>query len=124
MFLRKLTVIVLPLLALWGLIRLADALQAAASGSSYNWFISGFAVLCGLILSLAPMVAGEPRGRLPFTRQLWVPAGILLALLVLQMLAADGQIDWLPRALQVGTERVLLLEGIACGALAGRAVRG
>ena len=124
MFLRKLTVIVLPLLVLWGLICLADTLQASASGSSYNWLMAGFAILCGLILALAPMVAGEHRNRLPFTHQLWIPAAILLALLVIQLLAADGKVSWLPQALQVNTERVILLEGIACGALAGRAIRG
>ncbi|MBR5345306.1 MAG: hypothetical protein IK127_05725 [Clostridia bacterium] len=124
MFLRKLTVIVLPIVILWALISLADALQSAASGNSYNWLMAGFAVICGLILSLAPMIAGERRSRLPFTRQLWVPAGILLALLIVQLLAAAGQATWLPNVLQVRTERGILLEGIACGALAGRAIRG
>ena len=119
MFLRKLAVIVLPLLGLWALLSLAGPLQGLGI-----WGEAGFGILGGLGLSLIPLIAGETRGRIPFSRQLWIPAGLLLGLLVLQGLAVRGDVSWLPRGLAAPGTQTYLLEGIACGALAGRAIRG
>ena len=119
MFLRKLAVILLPLLGLWGLLSLAGPLRGLGV-----WGEAGFGILAGLALSLIPMIAGESRGRIPFTAQLWIPAAILLALIVLQAFAVRGHAAWLPRALAAPGETAYLLEGVVCGALAGRALRG
>ena len=119
MFVRKLVVIVLPLLALCGLLALAGPMQRMDS-----WGEAGFSVLTGLAVSLIPMLAGERRARLPFTRQLWVPAALLLILMVLQSFAMHGAIGWLPEPLDRPDTLAYLLEGVLCGALAGRAIRG
>ncbi len=118
MFLRKLTVIVLPLLALWGLTALSGAL-----GGLGSWGEAGLGILSGLGLALLPMLAGEGRGRLPFGRLLFIPAGLLLILMIMQILTHEGGVI-LPLSLQARDFRTLLMEGIACGALTGGAVRG
>lgn len=118
MFLRKLTVMVLPLVALAILLSLtgwADTLGL--------WGEAGFSLVCGLALSLLPMVSGERRGQLPFARLLAIPAGLLLILLLLQVLTHEGG-PILPVALQATNHQTILLEGITCGAMAGRAIRG
>ncbi len=119
MFLRKLAVILLPLLGLWALLRLAGPVQGLGV-----WGEAGFGILGGLELSAIPMIAGERRGQIPFTRQLWIPAALLLVLMILQGLAIFGRAAWLPAALAAPDRQTYLLEGILCGALAGRALRG
>ena len=119
MFLRKLTVIILPLALVWGALALAGLLRPLGA-----WGAAGFGVVFGAALSLLPIVAGGQHGRLPFSRQLLVPAVLLAALLIAQCLSWGNPDTWLPRALAVPDEVTVMVEAIVCGALAGAGLRG
>ncbi len=119
MFLRKLTVIALPLMAL----ALVLALWGPAQGLGV-WGVALLAMLGGAMLSLLPLLAGERRGGIPFRRQLFVPAALLAVLIVTQGIAVGGGETWLPGALAAPDTVTVVLEGTLCGALLGCAIRG
>ena len=84
MFLRKLTVIMVPLCMLSLLCLLMPVLF------SLNWFFGGLFIglLLGALLSLLLPLAGATRLREPFAWLLWVPAAIILLVLLYQYLAS------------------------------------
>ena len=108
MFLRKLAVVVLPLLGLLAMAWLSDA-----AGTAGFWGLTAWGFAAGALVSLLPMAAGESRGHMPFGRWLVLPALLICAALVMQDAGA----------LPMPTLLVQAAEAILAGALAGTAVR-
>ena len=86
MFLRKLTVIMVPLCMLVLLCLLMPVLF------SLNWYFGSLFIglLLGTLLSLLLPLAGATRLREPFAWLLWIPAAIILLTLLYQYLASVG----------------------------------
>ena len=106
MFLRKLTVLALPLgllLLICLLIPLLDAL-----GPFFGSFALG--ILLGVTLSLLLPLAGATRLREPFAHLLWIPAAIIIAILIYQYLASMGLDVPLLRLLSTLDTRVITVE--------------
>ena len=84
MFLRKLTVILVPLLMLLALCLLMPLLF------SLSWFFGSLfiGVLLGMLLSLLLPLAGATKLREPFAWLLWIPAAVILLILLYQYLAS------------------------------------
>ena len=85
MFLRKLTVIVLPLAMVLALCLLMPLLFA-------DWYFGGLAtgILLGVSLALLLPLAGATRLREPFAWLLFIPAAVILLVLLYQYLASVG----------------------------------
>ena len=83
MFLRKLTVIMIPLCMLLALCLLMPLLF------SLDWYFGGLLIGCllGVLLSLLLPLAGATRLREPFAWLLWIPAAVILMVLLYQYLA-------------------------------------
>ena len=86
MFLRKLTVIMVPLCMLVLLCLLMPVLF------SLSWFFGSLFIglLLGALLSLLLPLAGATRLREPFAWLLWIPAAVILLILLYQYLASVG----------------------------------
>ena len=109
MFLRKLTVILLPLGMLLLLCLLVPLL------SSLSWFFGGLllGVVMGVLLALLLPLAGATRLREPFAWLLWIPAAVILLVLLYQFLALNQVGHALPvlRLLAVNDARIVIAEG-------------
>ena len=94
MFLRKLTVILVPLAMLLALCMLIPILIS----SGFPWFWSGLLAgsLLGILLALLLPLAGATRLREPFAWLLFIPATIILLILLYQYLASVGIGQTLP----------------------------
>ena len=92
MFLRKLTVIMVPLCMLVLLCLLLPLLFRL------DWFFGGLFIglLLGTLLSLLLPLAGATRMREPFAWLLWVPAAVILLVLLYHYLASVGTGHTLP----------------------------
>lgn len=92
MFLRKLTVILVPLCMLLALCLLMPLLF------SLDWYFGGLLIglLLGTLLSLLLPLAGATRLREPFAWLLWIPAAVILLVLLYQYLASVGAGQDLP----------------------------
>lgn len=108
MFLRKLTVIVLPLLMLLGICLLIPLI----SGMSLFFGSLLLGAFLGVLLALLLPLAGATRLREPFAWLLWIPAAVILLILLYQFLAMNrvGQDVPLLRLLATGDARVLTAE--------------
>ena len=106
MFLRKLTVLVLPLGMLLGLCLLIPFFSAmdAFFGSLLLGSVLGVAL--GLLLPLA----GATRLREPFAHLLWIPAAVVLLILIYQYLASLGVSVPVLRLLSTLDTRVITVE--------------
>ena len=100
MFLRKLTVILVPLCMLLLLCLLLPLLF------SLDWFFGGLLIglLLGALLSLLLPLAGATRLREPFAWLLWIPAAVILLILLHQYLASVSP------SLQVPVLRLLSIQ--------------
>ena len=100
MFLRKLTVILVPLCMLLLLCLLLPLLF------SLDWFFGGLLIglLLGALLSLLLPLAGATRLREPFAWLLWIPAAVILLILLYQYLASVSP------SLQVPVLRLLSIQ--------------
>ncbi len=87
MFLRKLTVMVVPLLLCLGVCLLSSALSTMGF---FLWVIGG--CLLGIALALLLPLSGASRMREPFGNLLWVPAVILLLIVAYQYLHSMGRL--------------------------------
>ena len=107
MFLRKLTVIALPL----GLLLLICLLQPlfSALGPFFGSLVLG--LFLGAELSLLLPLAGATRLREPFAHLLWIPAAAVLAVLVYQYLASTGTDIPLLRLFATLDSRIITVEG-------------
>lgn len=85
MFLRKLTVIAVPLLLL---LFLCIVMPLFSSGTFFGNMIPG--ALLGIALGLLLPLAGATRMREPFAHLLWVPGVIIILTLIVQYLALSG----------------------------------
>ena len=106
MFLRKLTVIAVPL----GMLGLLCVLIPVFSslGAFFGSLVLG-AVL-GVALGLLLPLAGATRLREPFAHLLWIPAAIILGLLLYQYLASMGTEIPLLRLFSTLDTRVITVE--------------
>ena len=111
MFLRKLTVIVLPLGLLLAVCLLMPVF--ASLGPFFGNLLLG-AVL-GVMLGLLLPLAGATRLREPFAHLLWVPAAILVLVLIGQYLASLGTDLPLLRLLATQDARVITVESAFAG---------
>ena len=107
MFLRKLTVIVLPLGMLLVLCLLIPVFGSL--GVFFGSLVLG-AVL-GTALSLLLPLAGATRYREPFAHLIWIPAAVILGILIYQYLASMGVDVPLLRLLATQDARVITVEG-------------
>ena len=89
MFLRKLTVIVLPLAMLLAICLLIPVLPA-------HWYFGGLLVglLMGISLAMLLPLAGATRLREPFAWLLFIPAVLILLILLYQYLASVPESTW------------------------------
>jgi hypothetical protein len=92
MFLRKLTVILVPLFMLLALCLLMPLLF------SLDWYFGGLLIglLLGTLLSLLLPLSGATKLREPFAWLLWIPAAVILLVLLYQYLASVGAGQDLP----------------------------
>ena len=107
MFLRKLTVILVPLALLVFLALLLPLLSTL--GPFFGSLLLG--ILLGISLGLLLPLAGATRLREPFAWLLWVPAALLLGVLLYQFLASQGTDLPLLRLLTTNDTRLITLEG-------------
>ena len=108
MFLRKLTVLLVPLGMLLVLCLLVPLF--GTMDSFFGPLLLG-AVLGALLALLLPL-AGATRMREPFAWLLWIPAAVILLILLYQFLAANGTGQDLPvlRLLATGDTRIITAE--------------
>ena len=108
MFLRKLTVIALPLLMLLGICLVVPLI----SGLSLFFGSLLLGALLGIALALLLPLAGATRLREPFAWLLWIPAAVILLVLLYQFLALNqtGRDIPLLRLLITSDARILTAE--------------
>ncbi len=108
MFLRKLTVIALPLLMLLGICLVVPLI----SGLSLFFGSLLLGALLGIALSLLLPLAGATRLREPFAWLLWIPSAVVLLVLLYQFLALNqtGRDIPLLRLLVTSDARILTAE--------------
>ena len=106
MFLRKLTVILLPL----GLLLLLCLLIPVLS--CMNSFLGSLLLgaVLGVMLALLLPLAGATRLREPFAWLLWIPAALILSVLLYQYLATQGVDVPLLRLLAAHDSRTVTVE--------------
>ena len=106
MFLRKLTVILIPL----GMVLLLCLLTPLLSSLGGFWGSLALGALLGLMLGLLLPLAGATRFREPFAYLLWVPTVLIMLVLLYQYLATQGVDLPLLRLLAVNDSRIITLE--------------
>ena len=108
MFLRKLTVLLLPLCLLLALCLLVPLFSSM--DSFFGPLLLGAAL--GVMLSLLLPLAGATRLREPFAWLLWIPAAFILLILLYQFLALNRIGHDLPvlRLLATGDTRIIIAE--------------
>ena len=106
MFLRKLTVIALPL----GMLGLICILIPALSSLGAFFGSLALGILLGIALGLLLPLAGATRLREPFAHLLWIPAAAVLGLLLYQYLASMGTEVPLLRLFSTLDTRVITVE--------------
>ena len=108
MFLRKLTVILVPLGMALGLCLLTPVLSSL--GAFFGSLFLG--ALLGVLLGLLLPLAGATRLREPFAYLLWIPAAVMLLILLYQYLASIGVGGEVPllRLLAVNDSRIITVE--------------
>jgi len=117
-FLRKLTVLVVPLLLLAAVCLLLPLLTPLGfAGAALKGLLAGTA------LALLLPLSGASRRREPFAGLLWLPALLTLALLVCQYLLLGGTDIPVMRALATSDSEVVLAEGAFAAFMAVFCVR-
>ena len=106
MFLRKLTVLLLPL----GLLGIIAGLLPVFSGLGVFFGSLLLGAVLGVALGLLLPLAGATRLREPFAWLLWVPAAVILLVLLYQYLASLGTDIPLLRLLATGDSRLITVE--------------
>jgi hypothetical protein len=106
MFIRKLTVILVPL----GMLLVLCLMTPLLSSLGAFWGSLVLGLLLGVLLSLLLPLAGATRFREPFAWLLWIPAALILLILLYQYLATQGVDIPLLRLLTVNDSRIITLE--------------
>ena len=86
MFLRKLTVILLPLVMLFVLCMLIPLF--VSMDAFFGPLLTG--TVLGVLLALLLPLSGATRIREPFAWLLWIPAAVILLVLIYQFLTVNG----------------------------------
>jgi len=107
MFTRKLTVVLVPLGMLLALCLLIPVFSAL--GAFFGSLALG--ALLGVFLGLLLPLAGATRLREPFAHLLWIPAALILGILLYQYLASMGVDIPLLRLFATLDTRVITVEG-------------
>ena len=108
MFLRKLTVLLVPLGMLLVLCLLAPLIYSMPP--YFGSLLQG--ALLGVLLALLLPLAGATKMREPFAWLLWIPAAVILLILLYQYLASQGVGRDLPvlRLLATTDSRIITIE--------------
>lgn len=106
MFLRKLTVIVLPL----GLLIILCLLVPLFAAMNFFWGSLLLGTVMGILLGLLLPIAGATRLREPFAYLLWIPAAIILLILLWQYLSSTGISIPVLRLLSTTDARIITAE--------------
>ena len=106
MFLRKITVILVPL----GLLVLLCLLSPLLFSMHWYWGSLLWGTLIGVMLGLLLPLAGATRLREPFAWLLWIPAALILLVLLYQFLASEGVDIPLFRLLATNDTRIISVE--------------
>jgi hypothetical protein len=107
MFTRKLTVLAVPLALMLAVCLLVPVLSGL--GPFFGSVVLG--ALLGVALALLLPLAGATRLREPFAHLLWIPAAVVLAVLIYQYLASMGVDVPLLRLLATLDTRIITVEG-------------
>lgn len=118
MFLRKLTVMVVPLLLL-ALLCVTLPLIAACQLGFFAYVVMG--ILLGVALALLLPLSGATHKREPFAGLLWVPTLLVVAVVVMQYLAYIGKMQ-LP-LLATNETMVIFMESAFVGYMGMTCVR-
>jgi len=107
-FLRKLTVLLVPLAMLLVLCLLAPLFYSMSP--YFGSLLQG--ALLGVLLALLLPLAGATKMREPFAWLLWIPAAVILLILLYQYLASQGVGRDLPvlRLLATSDSRIITIE--------------
>ncbi len=106
MFLRKITVILVPL----GMLVLLCLLSPLLFSMHWYWGSLLWGILLGVMLGLLLPLAGATRLREPFAWLLWIPAALILLVLLYQFLASEGVDIPLFRLLATNDTRIISVE--------------
>lgn len=106
MFLRKITVILVPL----GMLVLLCLLSPLLFSMHWYWGSLLWGTLIGVMLGLLLPLAGATRLREPFAWLLWIPAALILLVLLYQFLASEGVDIPLFRLLATNDTRIISVE--------------
>ena len=106
MFLRKITVILVPL----GMLVLLCLLSPLLFSMYWYWGSLLWGTLIGVMLGLLLPLAGATRLREPFAWLLWIPAALILLVLLYQFLASEGVDIPLFRLLATNDTRIISVE--------------
>ncbi|MBQ6382767.1 MAG: hypothetical protein IJJ42_04130 [Clostridia bacterium] len=106
MFLRKLIVIVLPL----GMLLIISLLTPVLASLGAFWGSLLLGLCLGTALGLLLPLSGATRLREPFAWLLWIPAAVILLILLYQYLASMGLDIPLLRLLAVNDTRIITVE--------------
>lgn len=104
MFLRKLTVMVAPLLLCAGLCLLLPLLGGMGF---FTWMLGGLAL--GVVLALLLPLSGATRMREPFGHLLWIPALVLALVVLYQYLHVSGLVNIPVLAMLATTQTIVIL---------------
>ena len=119
MFLRKLTVMVAPLL-----LALALCLLFPVMGGLGFWSNVLKGLLLGVVLALLLPVSGAGRRREPFAGLLWVPAVVLALVVTYQYLESIGMVSWpVLSMLTTRDGQVVLVECAFAGYMTAQCIR-
>ena len=119
MFLRKLTVMVAPLLLAAGLCLLFPVMGGLGFWSNV---LKG--LLMGVVLALLLPISGAGRKREPFAGLLWVPAVVLALVVTYQYLESIGTVNWpVLSMLTTRDGQVVMVECALTGYMADQCIR-
>lgn len=119
MFLRKLTVMIVPLLLAWGVCALLPLLGGLGF---FSWALLG--IVLGTALALLLPVSGAARKKEPFAGLLWIPALLLTLTVVYQYLSSTGVLTLPLLALLETTQtNVILIECTFCAYMTTTCIR-
>ena len=119
MFLRKLTVMVAPLLLALALCLLFPVMGGLGFCSNV---LKG--LLMGVVLALLLPVSGAGRKREPFAGLLWVPAVVLALVVTYQYLESIGMVSWpVLSMLTTRDGQVVLVECAFAGYMTAQCIR-
>lgn len=119
MFLRKLTVMVAPLLLAAGLCLLFPVMGGLGFWSNV---LKG--LLMGVVLALLMPISGAGRKREPFAGLLWVPAVVLALVVTYQYLESIGTVNWpVLSMLTTRDGQVVMVECALTGYMAAQCIR-